>query len=76
MGLYYDSLEPAVRQNIVVHEKRAKKEATVISYFLMTSEWHACVLDMLDDHCHCCHSVGCRLQFHMWLKLFFMILLK
>ena len=29
-------------QNIVVYGKGAKKEANVISYFLMTSEWHPC----------------------------------
>ena len=35
--LYFDSWKPAVRQNIIVYGKRAKKEANVISYFLMTS---------------------------------------
>ena len=31
IGLYFE---------VVVYGKQAKKEATVISYFLMTSEWH------------------------------------
>ena len=33
---YFDSWEPAVRQNIVVYGKGAKNEANVISYLLMT----------------------------------------
>ena len=44
IDLYFDSWEPAVRQNIVVYGKGAKKEANVTSYFLMTSEWHPCCL--------------------------------
>ena len=39
IDLYFDSWEPAVRQNIV-YGKGAKNEANVIAYFLMTSEWH------------------------------------
>ena len=38
--LYFDPWEPAVRQSIVVYGKGTKKEANVISFFLMTSEWH------------------------------------
>ena len=41
--LCFDSWEPSVWQNIVVYGKGAKKEANVISYFLMTSEWHPCI---------------------------------
>ena len=48
IGLYYDSWEPAVRQNIVVYGKGAKKEANVISYFLRTSGWHPRVLDVFS----------------------------
>ena len=40
IGLYFDSREPAVMQHIVVYGKWATKEAHVISYMLMTSEWH------------------------------------
>ena len=43
IGLYYDSLEPA-EEDLVLYGKWAKKEANVISYFLMTSEWHPCFL--------------------------------
>ena len=40
IDLYFDSWEQTVRQNIEVYGKGAKKEANVISYILMTSEWH------------------------------------
>ena len=42
IDLYFDSWENIVRQNIVVYGKGAKNEAYVISYFLITSEWHPC----------------------------------
>ena len=42
IDFFFDSSEPAVRQNIVVYGKGAKNEANVISYFFMTSEWHPC----------------------------------
>ena len=37
IGLYFDSLDPAKQ---ALYGKWAKKEANLISYFLMTSEWH------------------------------------
>ena len=37
IGLYFDSLEAAEQ---VLYGKWAKMEADVISYFLMTCEWH------------------------------------
>ena len=43
IGLYFDSRGPAVKQDIVVYGKWAKREANVISYFLRTSEWHPCL---------------------------------
>ena len=46
IDLYFDSLEPAVRQNIVVYGKGTKNVANVISYFLMTSS-DIPVLDLL-----------------------------
>ena len=51
--LYFDSWEPAVRQNIVVCGKGAQNEANVISYFLMKSEWHPCLFHRAS---HCCRA--------------------
>ena len=44
IGLYFDSLEPA-EEDLVLYGKWTNKEANVISYLLMTSEWHCHVVN-------------------------------
>ena len=58
IGLFFDSLEPAVQ--VLYYGKLAKKEANVISYFLMTnvSEWHPCLsLPALQSRSQFCPDV-------------------